>query len=145
MKILLVSVLALLFLTGCAFMQGSVKPSSETAIVAVDLSASTIGYLVGKNNLEKIPAWNEWTDRVIAFKPGDSVLTFEELLSKGFAIVADSPFLEMQFSKLIRLFEFPELQPVNVPFLTKEYLDMVEIVILGFRDGLVVAQAEADL
>ena len=108
----------------------------------MDVSAATAGYLIGQNNPAKIPGWNGWIDKVLAFKAGDSILTYETLLAKGFEFVADSPFLEMQFSKVIRLLEFPKLQPPGLPFLKAEYLEMVRIVLSGFRDGLYAAQAE---
>ena len=133
---LMILSLAILFLTGCA------PGSNTTQRVAADMSAATAGYLIGQNNLDKVPDWNKWLDSLLALKAGDSVLTYETLLAKGFEFVADSPFLEMQFSKVIRLLEFPELQPPGLPFLKAEYLEMVRIVLSGFRDGLYAAQAE---
>ena len=99
MKKLLVSVLALLFLTGCA----GVSLKSDTSQVAADISAATIGYLVGQNNLDKIPEWNKWLDTVLEIGEGDSVISYEKLLAKGFDLVINEPFRKMQLEKLIRL------------------------------------------
>ena len=107
------------------------------------MSAATAGYLIGQNNITKIPEWNGWLDKLLSFKAGDSVISYEKLLAEGFEITVGSPFLEMQFSKVIRLLEFPELQPPSLPFLKAEYIEMVRIVLSGFRDGLYAAQAEA--
>ena len=128
--------LAILFLIGC----GTGSNTRQQQAVA-DMSAATIGYLVGQSNLEKIPDWNAWLDKLLAFNPGDSVLSYETLLAKAFEFV-EEPFIEMQLNKLIRLLEFPELQPPGLPFLKAEYLEMVRIVLSGFRDGLYAAQAE---
>jgi hypothetical protein len=46
--------------------------------------------------------------------------------------------------KLIRLLEFPELQPPDLPFLTGDYVAMVKIVLTGFREGLMAAKAELE-
>jgi len=139
MKKLLVSVLALLFLTGCA----GVSLKSDTSQVAADISAATIGYLVGQNNLDKIPEWNKWLDTVLEIGEGDSVISYEKLLAKGFDLVINEPFRKMQLEKLIRLIEFPELQPPELPFLKAEYIEMVKVVLFGFKDGLQAALAEA--
>ena len=136
---LLILSLVIAFLTGCAGMQ----LKSDTSEIAVDLSASTIGYLVGQNNLDKIPEWTTWIDKVLAFEQGDTVLSYETVLAEAFSLVVDSPFLEMQFKKLIRLFEFPELQPPELAFLTSDYIKYVKIVASGFNDGLMAAKAEA--
>lgn len=110
--------------------------------VTTDMSAATAGYLIGQNNLDKIPEWNGWLNKILTFKAGDSVISYEKALADGFKIVSDSPFLEMQFPKVIRLLEFPELQPPSLPFLKAEYLEMVRIVLVGFKDGLYAAQAD---
>jgi len=136
---LLILSLVILFLTGCA----GVSLKSDTTQIAVDVSATTIGYLVGQNNLDKIPEWNEWLDKLLALEVGDSVLSYELLLAKGIKLI-DKPFIELQFTKLIRLLEFPELQPPTLPFLKAEYLEMVQVVLSGFRDGLMAAKAEVE-
>jgi len=106
------------------------------------MSAATAGYLIGQNNLSKIPDWNGWLDKILAFKAGDSTVNYKKALAEGFNLTVDNPFIEMQFSKVIRLLEFPELQPPTLPFLKAEYLEMVRIVLSGFRDGLTAAQTE---
>ena len=147
MKIKLLVLLTLvIFLGGCA----GISLKSQTTEVVIDIGAATIGYAVGQNNLKKIPEWNEWIDKILALKPGISTVSYEKLLAKGFQIICDSPFsgcenpfLEMQFKKLLKLLEFPEIQPPELPFLKEEYINLVKIVMGGFRDGLVAAQAEA--
>jgi len=106
------------------------------------MSAATAGYLIGQNNLSKIPEWNAWLDKLLSLKAGDSVINYEKLLAEGFEITVGSPFLEMQLTKVVRLLEFPELQPPDLPFLKAEYIEMIRIVLSGFRDGLYAAQAE---
>jgi len=138
-KKLFVLLILAIFLGGCA----GISLKSDTTEVAIDVSASTIGYLVGQKNLEKIPNWNEWIDKILAIEYGTPTLSYEKLLAKGFEIVLDSPFLEMQLNKLIKLLEFPEIQPPELPFLKEEYINLVKIVMGGFRDGLVAAQTEA--
>ena len=125
---------------GCTGLQVKKDQTTETA---VDISASTIGYYVGKNNVDLIPEWNKWLDKVLAFEQGDSVLSYETLLNEGFKLVTDEPYLEMQLKKLIRLLDFPELQPPELPFLTSDYIEMVKIVLGGFRDGLEAALRES--
>ena len=137
-KNLLILGLVIIFLTGCA----GISLKSETTQVAADMSAATAGYLIGQNSVDRIPIWNEWLDSLLALNPGDSVLTYENLLAKGFDLV-DKPFIEMQLNKLIRLLEFPKLQPLELPFLKAEYLEMVRMVLSGFRDGLQAALAES--
>ena len=132
--------IAILFLTACAGVSFKKDQTTETA---VDISASTLGYYVGKNNVDLIPEWNKWLDKVLAFEQGDSVLSYETLLNEGFKLVTDEPYLEMQLKKLIRLLDFPELQPPELPFLTSDYIEMVKIVLGGFRDGLEVALKES--
>ena len=131
---LLILSLAILFLTACA-------TGSNTRQVTVEMSAATAGYLIGQNNLSKIPDWNGWLDKILAFKAGDITISYKQALAKAFELV-DKPFIEMQLNKLICLLEFPELQPPTLPFLKAEYLEMVKIVLSGFRDGLYAAQAE---
>ena len=106
------------------------------------MNAATAGYLIGQNNPAKIPDWNGWLDKILAFKAGDSTVNYEKALAEGFNVMVDKPFIEMQLNKLIRLLEFPELQPPTLPFLKAEYLEMVKIVLSSFRDGLYAAQAE---
>lgn len=137
---LLILSLATLFLIGCA----GVSLKSDTTQIAADVSASTIGYLVGQNNPEKISEWNTWLNKLLSLESGDAVISYEKLLAKGFDFVIDEPFLEMQLNKLIRLLEFPELQPPPLPFLKAEYIEMVKIVLGGFKDGLQAALAEAE-
>jgi hypothetical protein len=139
---LLILTLAIALLTGCAGI--SIKKDTTTE-VATDIAASTIGYYVGKNNPERIDHWNGWIDMLLEFGQGDTVLSFEELLGHGFDLVVGEPFLEMQLKKLIRLLEFPELQPPDLPFLTGDYVAMVKIVLTGFREGLMAAKAESDI
>ena len=132
--------IAILFLTACAGV--SIKKDQTTETVA-DIAAGTIGYYVGKNNVDLIPEWNKWLDKILALQQGDTVFSYEELLKKGFALVTDEPYLEMQLKKLIRLLEFPELQPPELPFLTSDYIEMVKVVLGGFRDGLEAALKES--
>ena len=132
--------IAILFLTACAGV--SIKKDQTTETVA-DIAAGTIGYYVGKNNVDLIPEWNKWLDKILALQQGDTVFSYEELLKKGFALVTDEPYLEMQLNKLIRLLEFPELQPPELPFLTGDYIEMVKVVLGGFRDGLEAALKES--
>jgi len=138
---LLTLILATLFLTGCAGVSIKKDATTETA---ADISASTIGYYVGRNNVDKIPQWNAWLDEITALDQGDTVLSYESLLVKGFDLVVDEPFLEMQLKKLVRLLEFPKLQPPDLPFLTGDYMAMVKIVLAGFREGLGAAQEESN-
>ena len=137
---LLILGLLILFLTGCGTV--SVK-KDQTTETAVDISASTLGYYVGRNNVDLIPEWNKWLDKVLAFEQGDSVLSYEKLLNQGFKLIGDEPFLEMQMKKLIRLLDLPELQPPDVPFLTSDYVAMVKVILGGFRDGLEAALKES--
>jgi len=139
MKIkLLTLTLVTLLLTGCAV--GFKNEKSQD--IAVDVAASTIGYYVGKNNVELIPEWLGWLEPLLALEQGDTVMTYETLLAKGFDMVLDEPFLEMQLKKLINLLEFPELQPPQAPFLTGPYVKMVKLVLKGFQEGLMAAEAE---
>jgi len=139
MKKLLVSVLALLFLTAC----GGVQLKSDTAEIAAGATAATAGYLIGKNNPDKVTSWVEWADKLIDLEQGTTVISFEILLAKGFDLIADEPFLELQFNKLIRLLEFPELQPPDMPFLKNEYLEYIRLIIGDFKDGLLAGLDEA--
>jgi len=120
----------------------SIKKDATTETGA-DISATTIGYYVGRNNVDKIEQWNKWLDPILALQQGDTVFSYEELLKKGFDLVLDEPFLELQLKKLINLLEFPELQPPEMPFLTGDYIDMLKIVLGGFRDGLEAALKES--
>ena len=138
MKTLLVSVLALLFLTGCA----GVQLKSDTAEIAAGATAATAGYLIGKNNPDRVTDWIEWADKLLDLEQGASVVSFESLLAKGFDLLVDEPFLELQFNKLIRLLEFPELQPPEVAFLKAEYLEYIKLIVGDFRDGLLAGQKE---
>jgi len=141
MKIkLLIVILASLLLIGCSIGFKNTK-TQETA---VDLSASTIGYYVGQNNIDRIPQWNEWLDPILKLEQGDTVFTYEKLLKKGLALVSDDPFLEMQFKKLLNLLDFPELQPPELPFLTGDYVKMIRLVLGAFQEGLAVAEKKAN-
>lgn len=141
MKKLFVSVLALLFLTACG--GGGVSLRSDTAEIAAGATAATAGYLIGTNNPDKITDWVKWADKLLDFEQGASVVSFESLLAKGFDLVVDEPFLELQFNKLIRLLEFPELQPPEIPFLKAEYLEYIKLIVGDFRDGLLAGLEEA--
>jgi len=125
--------------SGCAGLQFK----SETNEVAIDIAASTIGYLIGQKNLDQISKWNKWIDQILALEEGVSTASYEELLAKAFNLISKDPFLEMQFEKLLKLLEFPELQPLGLPYLNPEYLKIVKIVMNGFKDGLMTAQAAA--
>jgi len=137
---LLILAIVIPFLIGCAGV--SIKKDATTETGA-DISATTIGYYVGRNNVDKIEQWNKWLDPILALQQGDTVFSYEELLKKGFDLVLDEPFLELQLKKLINLLEFPELQPPEMPFLTGDYIDMLKIVLGGFRDGLEAALKES--
>ena len=115
---------------------------SDTAQVAVSVGASSLGYFVGKDNPEKIDKWLEWTDRLLQIETGTSALSYEQLLAEGFNHVIDEPYLELQFGKLIKLLEFPELQPPELPFLTNEYVNYIKGIISDFHDGLMAASKE---
>jgi len=138
-KLLILS-LATLFLTGCAGM--SLK--DNTTQVAVKGTASTLGYFIGQNNIDRIPEWNSWVIKVLDVQAGDTVISFEKILAQGYELVNDLGFLKLKFDELISLFEFPNLQPPDLPFLKAEYLEMVKIALGGFRDGLMAAKAEAE-
>jgi hypothetical protein len=137
---LLTLILAIALLTGCAV--GFKNEKSQD--IAIDVAASTIGYYVGKNNAEIIPEWLRWLEPLLALEQGDTVMTYEDLLAKGFDLVLDEPFLEMQLKKLINLLEFPELQPSEAPFLTGPYIKMVRLILGGFQEGLMAAKAELE-
>lgn len=139
MKRILLIVLALVFLSGCA----GVQSKSETVEIAAGTVAITAGYLIGKNNPDKVTDWNRWVDGLLIMKPGETVISFETLLAKGFDYLVDEPFLELQFNKLIRLLEFPELQPPSAAFLTSKYLDYLKSILRDFRDGLEAGRLEA--
>lgn len=126
----------IIFLGGCA----GVSLKDNTTQVSIDIAASTIGYIAGQKNLDQIPKWNKWIDQILALEVGVATASYEELLAVAFNEVSDDPFLEMQFTKLIRLLEFPELQPPDLPFLKAEYLELVKIVMGGLKDGLIAAQ-----
>ena len=140
MRTILVVLLSSLFLivSGCAGLQFK----GNSAAVITSVGASSLGYYIGKNNQDKINQWIEWIDGTKEFvgltelAPGDSILTYESVLVRGLEYASIDPYLELQFSKLIKLLEFPELQPPDVPFLTKEYIDYIKTIINDFRDGL---------
>ena len=135
---LLIPILVTLLLIGC----GVGFKNEKSQDVAIDVAASTIGYYVGRNNLELIPEWNKWLSPLIELEQGDTVFSYETLLAKGFDLVVDEPFLKMQFKKLIALLDFPELQPPEAPFLTGPYIKMVKLMLGGFQEGLMAAEAE---
>ena len=124
---------------GCA----GISLKSNTSQVSIDIAASTIGYVAGQKNLDKIPEWIEWIDRILALKAGSLTFTYEKLLAIAFEAVSDDPFLRMQFEKLTKLLDFPELQPPDLPFLKAEYIELIQLVMGGLKDGLVAAQAAA--
>ena len=130
-------VISLLFLCGCA----GVSLKDNTTQVSIDIAASTIGYVAGKNNLDQIPKWNGWIDKILALEAGVPTISYENLLAIGLNEVCEDPFLNMQFGKLTKLLDFPELQPPDLPFLKAEYVELIKIVMGGLKDGLVAAQA----
>lgn len=138
-KRLIVIVISLLFLIGCA----GLSLKSETSEITVDIAASTIGYLAGQKNLDKISEWTKWINQILALEEGASIASYEKLLAIGLNAVCEDPFLNMQFGKLLKLLDFPELQPPDLPFLTSDYLKLVKIVMGGLKDGLVAAQLAA--
>lgn len=141
---LLILGLLIAFLTGCASGSPIVKLNeNKTAQMVVKGSASTLGYFIGANNLDLIPKWNEWADKLLGFEQGDSTLSFQDALIKGADLVIDSPFLKLKFEELVVLFEFPKLQSPKTPFLTGPYIEMVKLILTGFKDGLEAALAEA--
>jgi len=136
MKKLIIAMLLPLFLIGC----GSVQQPNETEEIAIDIAASTIGYLVGKNNPDNINQWIEWGDKLLKIEAGLPVDSYEELLAIGIEMSTDDEFLKMQFVKLIRLLDFPALQPPNLSVLQSAYVDRIKIIISGFLDGLQAAK-----
>ena len=136
---LIVMVVSLLFLIGCA----GISLKDNTSQITIDIAASTIGYVAGQKNLDKIPEWNGWIDKILALKAGAPTVSYEKLLAKGLDAVCDDPFLNMQFGKLTKLLDFPELQPPDLPYLKAEYVELVKLVMGGLKDGLVAAQAAA--
>ena len=135
--IVMVISLSLLFWSGCA----GVSLKDNTTQVSIDIAASTIGYVAGQKNLDQIPKWNKWIDKILALEAGASTTSYEKLLAIALDAVCDDPFLAMQFGKLTKLLDFPELQPPDLPFLKAEYVELVKIVMGGLKDGLVAAQA----
>ena len=138
-KILVIGMMILL-LTACA----GVHISNETSDVAIDVSASTIGYLIGKNNPDQIDKWIGWGNKILEIIPGQSIESFEKILTIGIEIAVDDEFLEMQAVKLIRLLDFPDLQPSDLPFLQEKYVERVRLVVSGFLDGLRVVEGEIE-
>lgn len=132
MKKLLMIGMALLFLSACS----TVSISNDTSNIAIDGAASTIGYLIGKENPEKVSQWIDWGNKILEIKPGFPVNSFEKLLAIGMEISTDDKFLKMQFNKLIKLLDFPELQPPDLSFLQEKYIARVKLIIAGFLDGL---------
>lgn len=139
-KKILVIGMVLLFWIGC----GSIQISNEASDVAIDVSASTIGYLIGKNNPDQIVKWSEWGNRILEIVPGQSVVSFEKILAIGIEIAVDDEFLEMQITKMIRLLDFPDLQPSDLPFLQEKYVERMRLIVSGFLDGLRIAKAEKE-
>ena len=129
--------LSLLFWSGCA----GVSLKDNTTQVSIDIAASTIGYVAGQKNLDQIPKWNKWIDKILALEAGASTTSYEKLLAVAFEAVCKDPFLAMQFEKLTKLLDFPELQPPDLPYLKAEYVELVKLVMGGLKDGLVAAQA----
>jgi len=143
-RLLILTVVSLL-LIGCAQGSNLVRFNEQQAAqTAIKGTASTLGYFIGANNLDLIPEWNKWIDRLLGFNQGDSVLMFQNVLIKGADLVIDSHFLQLKFEEFISLFEFPRLQPPSNPFLTGPYMEMVRLVLGGFQEGLEAAEAEAD-
>jgi len=136
MKKLIIAMLFLPFLIGC----GSAQLSNEQSEVAIDIAASTIGYLVGKNNPDKINQWIEWGDKLLKIEAGLSVDSYEELLAIGIEMSTDDEFLKMELEKLIRLLDFPDLQPPESLALLERYVERVKLIIKGFLDGLYAAR-----
>jgi len=140
---LLIPILASLLLIGCAPGSSLIKfNENQAAKTGIKGTASTLGYFIGANNIDLIPEWNKWADRLLAFEQGDSVSSFQDLLISGADYVTDSEFLKLKFTEFVSLFEFPKLQPATNPFLTGPYLEMVKLVLKGFQEGLMAAQAE---
>ena len=69
-----VILISLLFLIGCA----GVSLKDNTTQVTIDIAASTIGYVAGQKNLDKIPEWNGWIDRILALEAGASTASYEK-------------------------------------------------------------------
>ena len=136
-KKLIVMVISLLFLCGCA----GVSLKDNTTQVSIDIAASTIGYVAGQKNLDKIPEWSKWIDKILALEAGAPTVNYEDLLAIAFEAVCKDPFLAMQFGKLTKLLDFPELQPPDLPYLKAEYVELIKVVMGGLKDGLVAAQA----
>jgi len=136
MKKLIIAMLLPLFLIGC----GSVQQPNETEEIAIDIAASTIGYLVGKNNPDKINQWIEWGDTLLKIEAGLPVDSYEELLAVGIEMSTDDEFLKMELEKLIRLLDFPDLQPPESLILLNRYVERVKLIIKGFFDGLYAAR-----
>jgi len=136
MKKLIIAMLLPLFLIGC----GSVQQPNETEEIAIDIAASTIGYLVGKNNPDKINQWIEWGDKLLKIEAGLPVDSYEELLAIGVEISTDDEFLKMELEKLIRLLDFPDLQPPESLVLLERYVERVKLIVKGFLDGLYAAR-----
>jgi len=138
---LIVIVISLLFLigSGCA----GVSLKSETREATGDIIATTIGYVAGQKNLDKIPEWIGWVNQILALEAGASTASYEKLLAIGFKAVSKDIFLAMQFEKFLKLLEFPEMQPLDLPFLTSDYVKLIKIVFGGLKDGLVAAQLAA--
>ena len=141
MKRLFVLIMLLPFLAGC-----SVAPiSSETNDIAIDIAASTIGYLIGKEYPDKVDQWIEWGNRILEIEPGLPVDSYEELLVVGIEMSTDDEFLKMQIIKLIRLLDFPELQPPDSLILLEKYVERVKLIVRGFLDGLYATRFNAEV
>ena len=147
MKKLLILILSLLFLSGCTlpWMQDADNPqviNVQQMASDVNLASFVLSYSVGKNNVRHIDEWSEFLTSIEELSAGTSIVTYEGLLADMLNLFADDPFYKVLFEKLLVRFDIPALQPPELPYLTEDYLVVIQAGIQGFLQGLEVAQAK---
>lgn len=136
MKKLIVMLLSLVFLVGC----GSISLNESSQEVLIDVAAAEVGYRLGKVNQDKIDEWVKWSNRLLLLDAESESIQLVSVLSKGFDKIVEDSYERMQMQKLIKLFDMPDIQPPDLPFLSDEYIKQLRIIVNGFRDGLMAAK-----
>ena len=116
------------------------KKPEQAETVITNMLARRVAFTIAKNNPNKIDTWLEWVDKGLALKPGDEPIKLEWLLTELLNQADLEPLLQKDIEDVISLFEMPQIQPPDSQYLTALYIERIQLIFKGFKEGLELAK-----
>ena len=125
----LISILLVLAFVGCVHI--GVKPDKELLTVLQKSAISTVGYLVAKNNPDKIPDLMKWYEGFLELEEFYDIQTsYQDGAAKLSELISDDAFLQLQIKNAMDILEVTVEGPM-VPEEVEKYKYIVDYFMLG--------------